>query len=86
LSRHSTQAEALSVTVGGRTIAQVTHLSIEQAQRFIKELVSDTQTSIDPHEPLVEVALTERERLIARQLLKEISARLQFLLDMAWIT
>jgi excinuclease ABC subunit A len=74
--------EALSVTVGGRTIAQVTHLSIEQAQRFIQELVSDTQTSIDPHEPLVEVALTERERLIARQLLKEISARLQFLLDM----
>jgi excinuclease ABC subunit A len=74
--------EALSVTVGGRNIAQVTHLSIEQAQRFIQELVSDAQTCIDPHEPLVEVALTERERLIARQLLKEISARLQFLLDM----
>ena len=84
--------EALSVTVGGRTIAQVTHLSIEQAQRFIQLseakrsayqfFVSDTQTSIDPHEPLVEVALTERECLITRQLLKEISARLQFLLDM----
>ncbi len=44
--------------------------------------MSDTQTSIDPHGLLVEVALTERERLIARQLLKEISARLQFLLDM----
>src|SRR6266699_3372192 len=84
--------EALSVTVGGRTIAQVTQLSIEQAQRFFQLseakrsayqfFVSDTQTSIDPHELLVEVALTERERLIARQLLKEISARLQFLLDM----
>ncbi len=74
--------EALSVTVGGRNIAQVTQLSIEQAQRFFQELVSDTQTSIDPHGLLVEVALTERERLIARQLLKEISARLQFLLDM----
>src|SRR5205085_3507257 len=84
--------EALSVTVGGRNIAQVTQLSIEQAQRFFQLseakrsayqfFVSDTQTSIDPHELLVEVALTERERLIARQLLKEISVRLQFLLDM----
>src|SRR5256886_5476265 len=36
--------EALSVTVGGRSIAQVTHLSIEQAQRFFQELVSDTLT------------------------------------------
>jgi len=74
--------EALSVTVGGHTIAQVTHLSIAQAQRFFQELVSDTQTSSDPHGLLVEVRLSEREGLIARQLLKEISARLQFLLDM----
>src|SRR6266481_8090095 len=73
-------------------MAHVTHLSIAQAQRFIQLseakrsayqfFVSATQTSSDPHEPLVEVALTERECLIARQLLKEISARLQFLLDM----
>ena len=87
--------EALSVTVGGRTIAQVTHLSIAQAQRFFQELTFDAgaqseylnmQPLIDnekeKHELLVEVALTEREGLIARQLLKEISARLQFLLDM----
>src|SRR2546429_9849254 len=48
--------EALSVTVGGRNIAQVTQLSIEQAQRFFhlseakrsayQFFVSDTQTSI----------------------------------------
>jgi excinuclease ABC subunit A len=84
--------EALSVTVGGRTIAQVTQLSIEQAQRFFQlseaerstyqSFASDARTSIDPHELVVEVAMTEREGLIARQLLKEISARLQFLLDM----
>jgi len=74
--------EALLVTVGRRTIAQVTHLSIEQAQRFFQELGSDTRTSFDPHELPVEMVLTERERLIARQLLKEIVARLQFLLDM----
>jgi excinuclease ABC subunit A len=74
--------EGLSVTVGGLNIAQVTHLSIEQAQRFFQELVSETQTPIPPRELLVEVRLSERERLIAGQLLKEISARLQFLLDM----
>ncbi len=76
------EPEALLVTVGGRTIAQVTHLSIDQAQRFFEELASNTQTSLDPREMEVEVLLTERERLIARQVLKEISARLQFLLDM----
>jgi excinuclease ABC subunit A len=76
--------EALSVTVGGRTIAQVTQLSIDQAQRFFEELATDTQTSLDRLETPVEVEepLTERERLIASQLLKEVSARLQLLLDM----
>jgi excinuclease ABC subunit A len=74
--------EALSVTVGGRSIAQVTHLSIEQAQRFFQELVSDTLTSIDSPELPVEVLLSERERLIAGQLRKEIATRLQFLVDM----
>ena len=74
--------EALLVTVGERTIAQVTHFSIKQAQRFFQQLASDTLTPIDSHEMQVEVRLSERERLIARQLLKEISARLQFLLEM----
>ncbi len=105
--------EALAVTVGGRTIVQVTRLSIVLAQQFFQELASepdpgalpsqvnmrplpgsgkgkqdegnsvpaDPLTPIDPHGPLVEVTLTERERLIARQLLKEIQARLQFLVD-----
>jgi excinuclease ABC subunit A len=41
----------------------------------------DPLTPIDPHGPLVEVTLTERERYIARQVLKEIRARLQFLVD-----
>jgi len=86
--------EALSVTLGGRTIAQVTQLSIVLAQQFFQKLASDTgarssQANMRPltdsgkvkHDPVVEVMLTERERLIARQLLKEIQARLQFLLD-----
>ena len=74
--------EALSVTIGGRSIAQVVQLAIEQAQRFFKELSSNAQTTLGGHESLVEVALTNRERLIASQLLKEIAARLQFLLEM----
>jgi excinuclease ABC subunit A len=86
--------EALAVTLGGRTIAQVTQLSIVLAQQFFQKLASDTgvrssQANMQPltdsekvkHDPVVEVMLTERERLIARQLLKEIQARLQFLLD-----
>ncbi len=36
---------------------------------------------LDPAEPLVQVTLTERESIIARQVLKEIRARLQFLID-----
>ncbi len=89
--------EALAVTVGGRNIVQVTRLSIVQAQRFFQELEAaapqtngpiqnapgkpDPLAPINPGEPLVLVTLTERERIIARQVLKEIRARLQFLVD-----
>ena len=41
----------------------------------------DPLAKIDPDGPLVLLALTERERFIARQVLKEIRARLQFLVD-----
>ena len=44
-------------------------------------LLGDPLAPIDPGGPLVETALTERERFIARQVLKEIRARLQFLVD-----
>ena len=43
--------------------------------------VPDPLAPIDFSGPLVEVTLSERERLIARQILKEIGARLQFLID-----
>jgi excinuclease ABC subunit A len=43
--------------------------------------LGDPLAPIDPHGPLVETPLTERERIIARQVLKEIRARLQFLVD-----
>ncbi|HVB72738.1 MAG TPA: excinuclease ABC subunit UvrA, partial [Ktedonobacteraceae bacterium] len=44
-------------------------------------LLGDPLTPIDPSGPMVDVTLSGRERLIARQVLKEIRARLQFLVD-----
>src|SRR5260370_35059008 len=58
--------EVLAVTVDGRNIVQVSNLSILLAQRFFQEL---------------ELGISEREQFIARQILKEIRARLQFLVD-----
>src|SRR3989442_7909950 len=58
--------EVLAVTVDGRNIVQVSGLSILAAQRFFQELEDE---------------VSERERFIARQVLKEIRARLQFLVD-----
>ena len=54
----------LAVTIGGRSIAQLTALSIAEADTFVQNL-----------------ALTEREQLIGARVLKEIRARLRFLLD-----
>jgi excinuclease ABC subunit A len=53
---------SLAVTVGGLNIAQLTALTVEKAQEFLKEL-----------------ALTEKEKQIARLILKEIDNRLGFL-------
>jgi excinuclease ABC subunit A len=44
-------------------------------------LLGDPLAKIDPNGSLVLSVLTERERFIARQILKEIRARLQFLID-----
>jgi len=58
--------EILAVTVDGRNIWQVSTLSISAACDFVGGLAEH---------------LTEREQAISRQVLKEISARLGFLLD-----
>jgi excinuclease ABC subunit A len=57
---------ALAVTVDGQTIAGVSALSITNALRWANELPD---------------RLSDRERHIARQVLKEITARLGFLVD-----
>ncbi|HEX7950673.1 MAG TPA: excinuclease ABC subunit UvrA, partial [Candidatus Limnocylindrales bacterium] len=58
--------EILGVTIGDRNVWDVSTLSITDALRWAHEL---------------DRSLTERERTIARQLLKEIVARLGFLVD-----
>lgn len=55
--------ETLAVTVGGKSIYEVTQLTIRDGDKFFSEL-----------------ALTEREAKIAAQILKEIHARLGFLI------
>src|SRR5579883_1549335 len=54
-----------------------------QAKKSARNRVQtrDPLEPIDPAEPLVLTPLSERERFIARQILKEIRARLQFLVD-----
>ncbi|KPJ54087.1 MAG: excinuclease ABC subunit A [Dehalococcoidia bacterium DG_18] len=64
--------ESLAVTIAGRNIAQVSAMSIEQAVAWLGLLGRDGKGK-----PL----LSERELLIGRQILKEISARLGFLKD-----
>jgi excinuclease ABC subunit A len=59
--------EALAVTVADRNIVEVADLPIIQARQFFARLS--------------EGALTQRERMIAYQILKEIQARLSFLVD-----
>jgi excinuclease ABC subunit A len=56
--------ESLAVTVGGKSIYEVTTLSIRECLNFFNQL-----------------ELSEREKLIARQILKEILERLQFLVN-----
>jgi len=64
--------ESLAVTIGGSNIAQVTATSIEQAMEWTGLLSGDSRGKSQ---------LSQRELTIARQILKEIRARLGFLKD-----
>ncbi|MFN8532610.1 MAG: excinuclease ABC subunit UvrA [Dehalococcoidia bacterium] len=66
--------EALAVLVGGRNIDDVVSMSIAEAIRFATLLADDRSDGTDP-------LLSERERAIAHQILKEIRGRLGFLMD-----
>jgi excinuclease ABC subunit A len=62
--------ESLAVTIDGRNIVEVSLMSITQALEWVATL-GDGRKAI----------LTEREQIIAREIVKEIQARLNFLKD-----
>ena len=62
--------ESLAVTIGGRNIIEVSSISVSQALKWVTAL-SEGEQSI----------LSRREQIIARQIIKEIRARLGFLED-----
>ncbi|MFH0769643.1 MAG: excinuclease ABC subunit UvrA, partial [Chloroflexota bacterium] len=63
--------ETLAVTIGGKNIVDVTAMSVTQASEWVATLGSNGREAI----------LTEREQMIAHQILKEIQSRLTFLKD-----
>jgi len=62
--------ESLAVTIGGRNIIEVSSMSVTRVLEWVATL-GDGRKAI----------LTEREQIIAREILKEIKARLGFLKD-----
>jgi excinuclease ABC subunit A len=81
--------EILAITVAGRSIDEVTHYSVIRAREFFRALELREPAPDDPRDRRKGDAyaaergltLTEREFTIARQILKEIRARLGFLVD-----
>ncbi len=61
--------ESLSVTVVEKNISEVTIMTIKDAYIFFKKLIANNGKSL----------LTERDKKISKQILKEIVARLEFL-------
>ena len=70
--------EARAVTIAGSNITNMTDRSISQALEWIN-VISGNVPSINGTGP--EDLLTDREKAIAEQILKEIEARLRFLLN-----
>jgi len=78
--------EALAVTIAGKPIDEVTRMSVTDMLRWIRELQddepgeSDSQSQSDAAslEP-DDLHLTKRQRMIARQILKELHDRLSFM-------
>jgi len=61
------KAEALAVTIGGRNINDVSSMSVTQASEWVSALGSQ------------DTILSQREQMIAHQILKELNSRLGFL-------
>jgi excinuclease ABC subunit A len=72
--------EALAVTIAGKNIDEVTRLSVTDALAFIR-MLQGTPDEAEPTRVPPDSPLTPREYAIARQILKEIRARLGFMVD-----
>ncbi len=64
--------ESLAITIGGKNIMDVCTLAVNEALKWIAAIGSSNRKAV----------LNERERVIARQILREIGARLGFLKDL----
>jgi excinuclease ABC subunit A len=73
--------ELETATIGTVSSEQVRANGNGHAKKRGKQEATDPLQPIAHAEPLALVSLSERERMIARQVLKEIRARLQFLVD-----
>ena len=63
--------ESLAVTIGGKNIADVSAMSVTQELEWVSNLSGNGKKPV----------LTEREQMIAREIIKEIGSRLNFLKD-----
>ena len=84
--------EALAVKVCGQGVMEVCALTIDQGMRWVQRIAAEqasphVQASLDPRyregeqQPGGGEVLSPRDMTIARQILKEIEARLKFLVD-----
>jgi excinuclease ABC subunit A len=78
--------EALAVTIAGKPIDEVTRMSVTEMLRWIKDLQEEAPGESDSQEQsdsdsLVpdDLHLTKRQRMIARQILKELHDRISFM-------
>ncbi|CAG0935857.1 UvrABC system protein A [Thermoflexales bacterium] len=80
---------ALAVTVGGRGIQEITSLPVIHALEWVKSLKANKLKAPEGENPPSatgassngSTALTTRQMTIAKQIVKEISSRLQFMVD-----
>ena len=75
--------ESAAVTVGGKGIVNISRMSIAEAKAWVEQLRNGTSpaAATDGHASPDDAKLSERDLMIADQILKEISARLGFLVN-----
>ncbi|MBS1253885.1 MAG: UvrABC system protein A [Anaerolineales bacterium] len=75
--------ESAAVTVGGQSIVEISQMSIAEAKVWIEQLRGggSATTDGDGRAAVGEASLSERDLMIGHQILKEIGARLGFLVN-----